>query len=670
MEKESARKRIEELKTEIRNHNTAYYELDNPLVSDYDYDQLILKLKSLEKEYPEYLTPDSPTQKVGGAALPVFKQVTHPVPLLSLENAFSVEDIESFINRVKKGSGLTDPVFVLEEKMDGLSVELQYLDGHLEIASTRGDGIVGENITANVMTISSLPKKLKSEIPYLVIRGEVYMPKEAFNNLNMAREEAEEPLFANPRNAAAGSLRQLDAKVTASRKLDIFVYEVLTSKGLNLKSHEKSLEFLESEGFPVSKRRYTITNQNLIRGYIDKFNEERPNLPYEIDGLVIKLDDLKMREHLGSTSKFPRWAIAYKFPPEEVETKVLDIVVGMGRTGALTPLAIFEPVFLSGSTVSKATLHNEDNVKNKDIRIGDRVIIRKAGDVIPEVVRSLPEKRTGDERVFKMPDSCPICGGEVERIEGEAVWRCLNRYCPARLREEILHFVGRRMMDIDGLGPAIIDQLIDNGFIKDYTDIYQLTHDNLSGLERMGDKSADNILKAIEASKHLPLSRLIYAIGIRYVGERAGKVLAANFSDLWAISGAKKEELMAIPEIGEKIAESINSFFTDSANRQRIEKLGKVGLNFKSESSENQGKLKGKTFVITGTLENISRDQAKELIEKAGGKVSSSVSRNTDYLLMGENPGSKAEKALSLGISIIGIEELTMMLSGGGGINA
>lgn len=660
--REAAKSRIDQLRREIIRHNEAYYEADAPVISDAEYDLLMRELKALEEKWPDFASEDSPSRKVGGRALAKFAPVAHPAPLLSLDNAFSLGELEAFIGRVRKGTGLEAPSFVMEQKMDGLSVAITYRDGKLDLAATRGDGYTGENVTANINTIKSLPKKLPDKLPSLSVRGEVYMPKKTFLALNEEREEDGEALFANPRNAAAGSLRQLDASVTAERHLEIFLYEIIDCSGREFISHEEVLQYLEGQGFPVNRERLRSDREEELFAYLESWQEKRHDLPYDTDGMVIKLDDLALRRILGNTSKAPRWAIAYKFPPEEKETQVLDIVVGVGRTGAMTPLAILEPVRVAGSTVSRATLHNEDLLKEKDIRIGDRVLIRKAGDVIPEVVRVLTQKRTGLEQPFIMPDHCPECGHEAVRLAGEAQWRCTNQQCPARLRELLLHFVSKGAMDINGLGFAVVQQLLAEGLVHDIADLYQLDQESLAKLDRLGDKSAANIIKALEKSKQLPLSRLLFGLGIRFVGKRVAKVLSKHFADIDAIAKADFEELTAIPEIGSKIAFSVREYFSRGENLARIERLRAAGLNMTGEKVVEGGPLAGKIFVITGTLPNLSRDEAKELIEKAGGKASSSVSKKTDYLLLGENPGSKADDAARLGIPVITEEELSELL--------
>ena len=658
----AAVQKIKQLKDKIIFHNKAYYELDAPQISDAEYDALLSELIELELAYPELLSADSPTQRVGGRRLDTFASVAHLNSLLSLDNAFGKEDLLAFDNRVRKQ--IANPVYMTEYKMDGLSVAITYEDGILTTAATRGDGLTGENITANALTIKSLPHKLVEKLPLLVVRGEVYMSKEKFLRINQEREDAGEPLFANPRNAAAGSLRQLDSAVTAARQLDIFVYDAIAVEGCVLTSQSELLSYLERQGFAVNPARFLSGDWDNIWDFIAEAGEKRHALPYEIDGMVIKLDNIADRADIGATGKFPRWAMAYKFPAEQKETTVLDIIVGVGRTGALTPLAVLEPVIVAGSTVSRATLHNEDFIKEKDIRIGDRVIIHKAGDVIPEVVRVVTEKRTGIEKTFIMPETCPECGSKAERREGEAAWRCVNQSCPARLKEHLLHFVSRKAMDIDGMGPAVINQLLESGLVKDIADLYALRKEDLISLERMGEKSAENLINAIEQSKSLPLSRLLNSLGIRFTGERTGEILAQSFSDIDALSTADVSELVGINEIGEKIAQSLADYFADPANILLINRLRAAGLNMQGESRQaSGGALTGLKFVITGTLEGLTREEAKSMIEGAGGNCSDSVSARTNYLLAGQNAGSKEQKAISLGIPIIDITALYDMLN-------
>jgi len=673
---ERARSRIEELRKEINEHNYRYYVLNDPVISDAEYDLLMRELERLEREYPSLVTPDSPTQRVGGEVQKGFAPVRHRVPMLSLANAFNEGELRDFDRRVRsalaKGKDFGSVEYVVEPKYDGLAVSLYYENSVFVRGATRGDGETGEDITANLKTVRSIPLHLREQLPAIEVRGEVYMDKEAFQRLNKEREEAGQPLFANPRNAAAGSLRHLDPRTAASRKLDAFIYAVGYCEGERPATHAETLEWLKRLGFRVNPDYEIFQSIEDVVEYCRSWQERRFELPYVIDGLVVKVNSISQQQLLGSTLKSPRWAIAFKFPAEEAVTRVKDIIVRVGRTGVLTPTAILEPVRLAGSTVSRATLHNEDVVKEKDIRIGDTVIIHKAGDVIPEVVRSLPEKRTGKERRFVMPDACPECGAAVVRTEGEAAARCTGLACPAQLRESLLHFVSRGAMDIRGLGPAVLNQLLEKKLVCDAADLYYLRYDDLVKLERMGDKSAQNLLSAIEKSKANPLSRLIFALGTPHVGERAARILAGHFRTLDNLMAAGFDELVAIPEIGPKMAESITAFFAEEQNRKVIQRLVKAGVNTyaepPSEAEEGAAARKnfaGKTFVLTGSLRKYTRREAQDIIENLGGRVSSSVSKKTDYVVAGEKPGSKLEKARSLGVRVLNEEEFGQMLRGG-----
>ena len=664
MEKNEAQKRIAELSEEILRHNKAYYEQDAPTISDFAYDKLFTELQELEAAWPELTAADSPTRRVGGVALATFAPVRHPLPLLSLDNAFNLADVAAWLGRLRKAGGADEPELMAELKIDGLSVALTYENGLLALAATRGDGQTGENVTANVLTIGNLPRRLKQPLPLLALRGEVYMPKQAFAELNAEREEAGEPLFANPRNAAAGSLRQLDARITAGRKLSIFLYDILAYQGPEPAplTQAEMLEMLYALGLPVNHERRLLKGEEEISAYIDEAREARHDLPYDTDGLVLKLNDMATRQTLGSTTRAPRWAVAYKFPPEEAQTTVEDIIIGVGRTGALTPTAVLTPTLLAGSMVGRATLHNEDMIREKDIRIGDRVLIHKAGDVIPEVIRVLTELRDGTEQPFVMPRHCPECGGEASRQENEAAWRCLNPACPARLREALLHFVSKKAMHIDGLGPAVLQQLLESGLINDLAGLYTLREADIAALPRLGEKSAANLLAALKASKVLPLSRLLTALGIRYVGERAAQLLAQSFADIDELMAADKEQLTAIGGLGEKIAAAVVEWRAAAENRALIEKLRAAGLNMRGEKRSAEGPLTGISFVISGALPGLSRDEAKDIIEQAGGQVMSGVSKKTSYLLLGEKGGGKADKALALSIPIINWEDLQEML--------
>jgi DNA ligase (NAD+) len=555
--------------------------------------------------------------------------------------------------------------YVVELKIDGLTVALSYEDGFLVSGATRGDGLVGEVITQNLKTIATVPLKLSEPVPVLVVRGEAFMPKKAFLELNQEREEGGEAVFANPRNAAAGSLRQLDPKIAASRQLQVFCYDLVYLEGKDIKTHQEVLEYLEEQGFLVNPLRLCTNSMEEVIAYVEQWTEKRHELPYEIDGLVIKVNSLDQRRVLGATSKAPRWAMAYKFPAEEAETRVKDIIVRVGRTGVLTPTAVLEPVKLAGSTVSRATLHNEDYIKEKDVRIGDRVIVHKAGDIIPEVVNVVKEKRTGTEIPFTMPENCPECGSRVVRLPEEAAFRCTGGACPAQLRESLIHFVSRDAMDIDGLGPAVVSQLLGSGLVQDMADLYFLTKEQLVKLDRLGEKSAQNLINAIEKSKSNTLAQLIFALGIRYVGARTGKILAEHLGSLDRLQEAREEDLMQIPEIGEKMARSITAYFQQEHNLRIIDKLKKAGVNMEMKQVAQKDVLKGKTFVITGTLPTLSRKEAQKLIEENGGKVSGSVSKKTDYVVVGEDPGSKYDKALSLKITVINEDELFRLVHSG-----
>lgn len=647
--------RIEQLTRKINMHNHNYHVLDNPQISDYEYDKLMKELLKLEESNPKLKLSDSPTQRVGGEVLKGFKEVLHKTTKLSLGNVFDESDIREFDNRIRKI--LADEVeYVLELKIDGLTVVLSYEDGRLVQGATRGDGVRGEEITANLKTIKSIPLSVKEEVD-LEVRGEVYMPKKAFDALNVRREEMEEPIFANPRNAAAGSLRQLDTKLTAERPLDIFVFNLETIDNKEFKTHVEALQYLREQGFKVSPFLETFNSAEELIEQCKLWADKRGELPFEIDGLVIKVNSLLQRELLGNTAKSPRWAAAYKFPPEKKKTKVKDILVQVGRTGAITPTAEFEPVRLAGSVISRATLHNEDFILEKDIRIGDTVVIQKAGDVIPEVVEVVKEDRNGSEIIFNMPSLCPACGSEAIREPGEAATKCVNMSCPAQIRRSLFHFVSRDAMNIDGMGPQIITLLMDKGFIENAADIYTLKDkvQELTELERMGEKSVRNMLDAIEASKQNPLERLVFALGIKMIGQRAAKLLAESFQDIYELEAADFERLIAIPEIGEKMAVSIIKFFELDQNTKLISRLAELGLNVKSikKNIEEKEQFKDKTFVLTGSLTSFTRDEAKAFIEGYGGKVSSSVSKKTDFVLAGEEAGSKLIKAQDLGVSII-----------------
>ncbi len=652
-------KKIEELRTALHLHNYRYYVLDDPEISDAEYDRLMQELIALEKAHPECYSPDSPTQRVGAAPLEKFETVAHSVPMLSLDNGFNDEDISEFDKRVRKNLGVMEVSYIAEPKLDGLAVELVYENGHLVMASTRGDGMKGEVITANVRTIRSVPLILHGEqIPSLLeVRGEVFISRDGFRRLNEERLKNELPPFANPRNAAAGAVRQLDSRATAKRPLEIFLYAIGRIEGIQLISHSESLMFLKSLGFRINPLiRANITIGQAI-DYYRELSEKRHNLPYEIDGMVIKVDNLAFQDQLGATSRSPRWAIAYKFKAMQETTRLLNIEVQVGRTGALTPVAILEPVSVGGVTVSRATLHNDDEIRRKDIRIGDMVLIQRAGDVIPEIVKVIDAVRTGDEKEFVMPQNCPVCGAAVSRDPDEAVTRCSNPDCPAQLKERVRHFASKGAFDIEGMGEKMVEQLVSKGLVSSYADIFTLDKPALEALDRMGTKSALNIVNAIEKSKNISLARFLYALGIRHVGENIAQIIADRFQTIDGILSAKAADFEAIGGIGSEIAQSLERFFSDEKNRKTIQHIMDSGVNLAVSPlrfGEGQGEgLKGKIFVLTGTLENMTRSQAKALIEKSGGKVTESVSKNTSFVVAGASPGSKLDKAKKMGIPII-----------------
>lgn len=656
----SPEERIKELKEKINYHSYKYYVLDEPEISDYEYDMMLKELIELEEKHPNLKTPDSPSQRVGGDPLKQFEPFVHVVPMLSLANAFSEGELRDFDRKVRTTVG--DAEYVVELKIDGLSVELIYENGIFITGSTRGDGITGENVTENLKTIKSIPLKLKSDIS-IVVRGEVFMPRAAFERLNEEREMIGKSLFANPRNAAAGSLRQLNPKITAKRALDIFVFNLQRINNIEFKTHEEALKFLKEQGFKISPVLKKCQNIDEVIKEIENIKVLRDKLPYDTDGAVVKVNQLDKREMLGQTVKDPRWAIAFKYPAEKKKTKVADIIVQVGRTGALTPTAILEPVNIAGSIVGRATLHNEDYIKEKDIRIGDTVIIQKAGEIIPEVVEVVKEERTGSEREFKMPDSCPECGAAAIRLPGEAVTRCTGLNCPAQLLRGIIHFASKDAMDIDGLGPAIINQLLLNNVIHNISDLYYITYDDLIKLERMGDKSAKNLLNAIEESKLRDLDRVVFGLGISLIGSKAALLIAEHFKSMDKLIKAEFEELIKIPEIGTKMADSIVAFFKEKQNLRIIDRLKSAGVNMEKLKSEKVSNIfEGMTFVLTGALDKYTRDEAAKLIEKRGGKVTGSVSKKTNFVLIGSDPGSKLQKAQSLGVKIIDEKQFEDML--------
>lgn len=661
-------KRVDLLKKEISKHSYHYYVLDNPLIADADFDKLMLELEKLEKEFPELITKDSPTQRVGGRVSEGFTVVKHKIPMLSLANAFSEGDLIDFDRKIRQGLAPDkDIAYVNELKIDGLAVSLVYENGIFVQGSTRGDGEQGEDITANLRTIGAVPLRLSEEIPYLEVRGEVFMPKKAFASLNRLREEQQEPLFANPRNAAAGSLRQLDPKITAKRQLSIFVYALGSFSGLKRKieTHLEVLEYLKFLGFKVNPNFKKVNTVKEVLDYCNFWKEKRFSLDYATDGTVIKLNNLSQQIILGNTAKSPRFSIAFKYPPEQAKTLVQDIVIQVGRTGILTPLAILKPVKLAGSTVSKATLHNQNFIFEKDIRVLDTVIVYKAGEIIPEILKVCLECRTGRERPFEMPSHCQECGELVSKVEDEVAIRCLNPNCPSRIQNGLIHFASRRAMDIDKLGPAIINRLIQANLVKEISDIYELQMEDLLTLERFAQKSAQNLLDSIEKSKEKPLHALLFGLGIRHVGEKAAKLLAKNFGSMDKLMEAKEEEILAIFEIGSKITQSLNNYFKLPIHLDLIERLKNLGLKMTEDEPKGSFEgsfLEGKAFVLTGALKKYTRQEAKKLIEDLGGKVTSEVSKKTNYLLVGENPGSKYEKALQLEIQILNESDFEALL--------
>lgn len=654
---------IEQLRKKIEAHNRAYYVDDAPVVSDYEYDKLMQELLDMEAAHPEWITPDSPTQRVGGTPSGGFTKVVYARPKLSLSNSFDAGDLRDFDRRVRQTC--PDVAYIVEYKFDGLTVVLNYENGIFVQGATRGDGEVGENVTANLKTVRSIPLRLKEPVT-LEVRGEVFMGKADFDQLNQRRQLEGESLFANPRNAAAGSLRQLDSKLTASRPLDIFVFNLEASEDVSLTSHSQSLAYLKSLGFKTSETKSFRDIEEII-AFCNYMEEERKNLAFDIDGLVIKVDQLSDREILGNTTKSPRWAIAYKFSPDQAVTTVDAITVQVGRTGALTPVAELSPVALAGSVISRATLHNEDNIKAKDIRIGDHVVIQKAGDVIPEVDHVVVEKRTGNEVVFEMPKTCPVCHEPTFRIEGEAVTKCLNMVCPAQVFRKLVHFTSRDAMNIEGLGPGVLRLLMNEKLVENPVDIYHLYEkkDVLVTLEKMGEKSVDNLITSVEASKKNELTRLIFGLGIPLVGARGAKVLAEHFKSMEKLMAAEEAELKEIFDIGEKMAIEIVDFFKTSKNVEIIKGLERAGLNMVQKTAEVSQTLQGKTFVLTGTLPSLERREAKALIETNGGKVSASVSKKTDFVVAGEKSGSKQTKAQELGIRIIDENEFLALVTNG-----
>ena len=653
------REELEALRRELVRANYEYYVQDNPTMTDYDYDHKLRRLEELEAAHPEWITPDSPTQRVGGAVSEGFAEVRHRVPLESLQDVFSMEELSEFDQRVLEAVGET--VYTVEPKVDGLSVALEYENGLFLRGATRGDGLVGEDVTENLRTIRSIPLRLPEALPRLIVRGEVYLPRTVFAQINEAREQNGEPLFANPRNAAAGSLRQLDPKVAAARRLDAVLFNVQYVEGVSFETHAESLDFLERMHFRVIPRKMCATMEE-VQKEVSAIGARKGEYPYDIDGAVVKVNSLSDRATMGSTAKFPRWAAAFKYPPEQKEARVLDILVQVGRTGVLTPKASLSPVRLAGTTVTSASLHNQDYITEKDIRIGDTVLVQKAGEIIPEVVKIVKEKRLSDSTPYLLPDHCPVCGAPVARDADGAAIRCTGAECPAQLLRNLTHFASRDAMDIDGLGPAVVEALVNAGLVKAPGDLYRLQAEDVAQLERMGRKSAENLIAAIERSKKNDLSRLLFAFGIRQVGQKAAKVLAARFGTLEALRAATVEELTAVDDIGEITARSLVDWLHSPQAEHLIAALKEAGVNMTSAVQIAGDKLAGKTFVLTGTLQQFSRAEAGERIEALGGKVSSSVSKKTSYVVAGEEAGSKLTKAQSLGIPVLSEAEFLALL--------
>lgn len=664
----SPRARAEQLREQIARHRRKYFVDDAPEISDAEYDELERELRAIEAEHPELVTPDSSTLRVGGEPSDAFVNVRHRTPLLSLDNAYSEDELRAWDDRLTRAVGRRVGRYVVEPKIDGLSISLWYRDGLMERAVTRGDGIVGEDVTANVRTIRSIPDRLSRPAPFVEARGEIFMPRASFQALNEARRSSGEPPFANPRNAAAGSLRLLDSGTTASRRLDGFFYVLADIEGEDPPTtHAEGLARLEDLGLRVNPLNAICRSLDEVTAGIEAIRGLRDQLEYEIDGAVVKADELELQRQAGSTSKFPRWAVAYKYPPEQAQTRVLDIVVQVGRTGALTPVAELAPVALAGTTVSRATLHNEDEVARKDVRVGDTVMIEKAGEIIPQVMRVVTERRAKGAKRFSMPKVCPVCGSQAVREEGEVVTRCTGVSCPAKLREALLHFASRPGMDIQGLGDALVDQILGKGLVHDVADVYRLDVAALGELPRMGKKSAENVVGEIEASKALPLHRLLFALGIRHVGERAARVLACSIGSVDALKNAPQATLEGIPEIGPKTAAAVRTFFDQPRNRELIGRLAQAGVRTEATEEERapirppDSPFAGKTVVLTGTLPDVSREEAKARIEALGGRVSGTVSKKTDLLVAGDEPGSKLDKAVKLGVRVVDPEEFARM---------
>jgi DNA ligase (NAD+) len=662
---------IEELRDELRRHEELYYVYDNPEISDADYDALMARLQELEAEHPELATADSPTQRVGGRPLEGFEQYEHRRPMLSLDNSYNIEDLRAFDERVKRLADGRRLEYVAELKIDGLSISLHYERGLLARGVTRGDGRRGEDVTQNVRTIRSIPLRLKDEmpaagLPHLEVRGEAYLSRKTFERINADREAAEEPRFANPRNAAAGTIRQLDPKIVAARRLDLFAYDVIGGERKVFATHWEGLEWLERAGFQISHRKLCLSIEEVIE-FCNEMEARRDELEYEIDGVVVKVNSAALQEEFGATAKSPRWAIAYKYPARQATTQILDIIVQVGRTGALTPVAVLAPVLVAGSTVARATLHNEDEIKRLGLLKGDWVLIEKSGDVIPKVIKVVESRRAGTEKRFRMPKTCPVCGGGVSRPEGEAVSRCVAADCPAQLKARLLHYASRRAMRIEGLGDALADQFVQKKMVRDVAGLYDLTHEQVADLERMAEKSASNLLAQIEASKTRDLPQLVFGLGIRHVGERTAAILARHFRTLAGLGAASVESLDAVPEIGLTVAESVHDWFADEGNRALCERLRAAGVRTEMEAGAGGARTEafaGMLFVLTGKLETMTRDEAAALIEAHGGRVTSSVSKKTSYVVAGEEAGSKLDKAQAVGVPVLDEKAFKELLGG------
>ncbi|SFL38796.1 NAD-dependent DNA ligase LigA [Halanaerobium salsuginis] len=661
LEQEQAEQKIKSLREKIREHEYNYFVLDDPRISDAEFDQLMQQLIKLESEFPSLVTSDSPTQRVGGEVLDEFEKVEHSTTMLSLDNAFNPADLREFDQRIQKNLTGQTYQYVVEHKIDGLSAVMRYDQGSFQLGATRGNGEIGEDISKNMKTIRSLPLKISDQASF-ELRGEIYLSKSEFARINKARLANDEATFANPRNAAAGSIRQLDSKIAANRNLSILVYDLISHSEKEFKTHLEVFAYLKNQGFKVNWHQSAENIEQVIK-ICQQWHEKREELDFEIDGLVIKLNNLADRQKLGATARSPRWAIAYKFPAQQKTTKIKDIEISVGRTGALTPTAVLEPVELAGSTVSRATLHNEDEIERKDIRIGDTALVQKAGDVIPEVVKIIKAERTGKEHQFIMPEHCPVCGSKVIRPEDEAVTRCTNISCPAQRKEGILHFVSRNAMNIDGIGPALVEQLLSNNLIEDYADLYFLKVSHLADLERMGQKSSQNVITAIKDSKDREFFRVLYALGIRHVGIGAARILADNFTSIAELESTSVEKLVEIAEIGPVIAESIVGFFQERHNQDLICRLKQAGIKLARKAEQSDKFLAGYKFVFTGSLENFTRSEVKDLVEKAGGRAVSSVSSQTDFLVSGKNPGSKYKQATELGVEILTEAEFEKLLA-------